>query len=92
MNYWKPIALASLASMALTLGYPSASASPPPTPSPAVAGAQPHMLAALKALETAKSELKQAEHDRGGWRSAAHSSTDAAIKEVNRGIAFDAAR
>ena len=89
MNFWKPIALASIASMFVTIGYQSAHASPAPTPSPTVAGAQPHMAAALAALQTAKGELQKAEHDKGGWRTAAVAATDTAIKETNRGIAFD---
>jgi hypothetical protein len=92
MNFWKPIALVSMASMIVTVGYQSAQASPAPKPEPTVTGGQPHMVAALKALETAKSELQKAEHDKGGWRSAAAIAAETAIKEVNRGIAFDAPR
>ena len=89
MNFWKPIALVSMASMVVTVGSQSAQANPAPKPAPTVTGAQPHMAAALAALETAKSELAKAEHDKGGWRAAAATATETAIKETNRGIAFD---
>lgn len=52
--------------------------------------AQPHMQAALAALKDARDFLAKAEHDKGGWRAAALASTDGAIAETNRGIAFDA--
>jgi hypothetical protein len=50
---------------------------------------QPHMHSALHSLEAALAELKTAEHDKGGWRAAAVKSTEAAIVETKRGIAFD---
>ncbi len=50
---------------------------------------QPHMAAALGSLETAKAELKSAEHDKGGWRVAAIAATDKAIAETIRGCEFD---
>ncbi len=52
--------------------------------------AQPHMQAALAALKDARDFLAKAEHDKGGWRTAALASADKAIAETNRGIAFDA--
>jgi hypothetical protein len=50
---------------------------------------QPHMQAALTALRAARDSLAKAEHDKGGWRTAALASTDRAITETVRGIAFD---
>jgi hypothetical protein len=50
---------------------------------------QPHMRGALSNLEAALSDLRSAEHDKGGWRRAAIQSTEAAIKETHRGIEFD---
>lgn len=50
---------------------------------------QPHMRSALRSLEAALVELKTAEHDKGGWRAAAVRSTEAAIVETRKGIAFD---
>jgi hypothetical protein len=55
----------------------------------AAAEAQPHMRSALGSLESALGELKTAEHDKGGWRAAAVKSTEQAIAETKRGIAFD---
>ena len=51
-------------------------------------GNQPHMAAALAALETAKTELASAEHDKGGWRVAAVEATNKAIAETSRGCGF----
>jgi len=50
---------------------------------------QPHMRSALTSLENALTELKSAEHDKGGWRVAAIKSTEQAIKDTRRGIEFD---
>ena len=49
--------------------------------------AQPHMQAALSALQTAQSELNQAEHDKGGHRVKALNLVNQAIQQVNLGIA-----
>ncbi len=49
---------------------------------------QPHMTAALKALNTALSELNQAAKDKGGYRAAAVVNVKQAIKDVNAGIAY----
>jgi len=51
-------------------------------------GAQPNMQSALEHLREAREKLKRAEHDKGGWRLAAIASTEAAIKETQRGMAF----
>jgi hypothetical protein len=84
MNLWKPLALVSLSACVFSVGMQVASASKPTK----VEGAQPHMEAALAALNTAKGELQKAEHDKGGWRAAALKATETAITETNRGINF----
>ena len=57
-----------------------------------VAGAvpdQPNMQAARASLQTAKTELQKATPDKGGHRVNALKLINAAIGEVNAGIAFD---
>jgi len=49
---------------------------------------QPHMDAALSYLQTAKNELKVAEHNKGGHRATAQGLVNRAITEVNRGIQY----
>ena len=49
--------------------------------------AQPHMEAALNALLTAQTELKIAEHDKGGHRAKALDLVNRAIAQVQLGIA-----
>jgi hypothetical protein len=49
--------------------------------------AQPHMQNAISALQTAKSELQVAEHNKGGHRAKALGLVNDAISEVNAGIA-----
>ena len=48
---------------------------------------QPHMLAALDALRTARSELQSAMANKGGHRVKAIALIDQAIEETNAGIA-----
>jgi hypothetical protein len=57
----------------------------------AIAGAvdQPNMQAARSSLQTAKAELQTATPDKGGHRVNAIKLVNAAIAEVNAGIAFD---
>jgi len=50
---------------------------------------QPHMQAALDALETAERQLNDATRDKGGHRSAALKHVHAAIREVREGIRYD---
>jgi len=50
---------------------------------------QPHMQAALRALETAENELAKADADKGGHRVKAIEHTRMAIAEVRAGITFD---
>jgi hypothetical protein len=88
MNYWKALALTSMASMTLMLGFEVAQAKPMPSPQPFVEGNQPHMEAALDHLREARAELDKAEHNKGGWRDGAIQKTDGAIADVRRGIGF----
>ena len=55
----------------------------------AMAGDQPHMQAALQALEEAKKHLQEAEHDKGGHRAKALQLTDQAIQHVKEGMRYD---
>jgi len=50
--------------------------------------AQPHMEAALSALQSAKAELQQAVADKGGHRVKALADVNDAINETKAGIAF----
>lgn len=51
-----------------------------------VVGAQPHMVNALGALETAKTELQAAQADKGGHRVKAIDLVNQAIAEVQAGL------
>jgi hypothetical protein len=55
----------------------------------AMAEPQPHMRAALDALQTAERQLAIAGRDHGGHRVKALAQVRAAIVEVRKGIAFD---
>jgi hypothetical protein len=50
---------------------------------------QPLMRAALVSLRAAKGQLEKATHDKGGHRVRAIGLIDKAIREVEKGIAFD---
>jgi hypothetical protein len=50
------------------------------------AGDQPHMEAALKSLVTARTELMNAEHNKGGHRAKALDLVNKAIQETNLGM------
>lgn len=52
-----------------------------------VTGAQPHMVNALSALQTAKSELQAAQANKGGHRLKAIDLVNQAIGEVQAGMA-----
>ena len=80
MNPWKPIALLSCSALALSVGMQVAAAG--------VCHDQPNMANAVAALKTARAYLERAEHNKGGWRAAALASTDNAIVETKRGMAF----
>ena len=47
---------------------------------------QPHMQAALEALQSAKHHLEEAKHDKGGHRVAAIKAIDSAINHVKEGM------
>jgi len=53
-----------------------------------LSAAQNHMINALNALKTAKSELQLAETNKGGHREAALKLVNDAIDEVNQGIEY----
>lgn len=55
----------------------------------AVAEPQPHMQQALAALQSAKASLQNATADKGGHRAKAIDHVNAAIEQVEKGIAFD---
>ena len=74
---------AMLVMLALLLGSVAFVSAASPAPD------QPRMQAARADLVAAKSELKRAEHNKGGHRAKAIEYVNAAIAEVNRGIAFD---
>jgi hypothetical protein len=63
---------------AVAFAYPSAAAPD-----------QPFMKAAREDLQKARGQLQVAEHNKGGHRANAIEYVNAAIAEVNRGIAFD---
>jgi hypothetical protein len=88
MNLWKPLALVSSSALALLIGYHASFAEPAHAPAPAVAGNQPNMEAALAHLRDARQLLEKAEHNKGGWRAEAIKSTDVAIRETARGVAY----
>ncbi|HEY6853104.1 MAG TPA: hypothetical protein VI139_02565, partial [Gemmatimonadales bacterium] len=54
------------------------------------AAQQPHMRAALASLREARRHLDLAAPDKGGHRVGAIAHVDAAIKETQAGMAFDA--
>jgi hypothetical protein len=82
MNYWKPIALCSIAGLVVSLGVQTAHATD------AACHGQTNMAAAAKLLRDARAALDKAEHNKGGWRAAAIQATDNAIKETDRGCQF----
>ncbi len=52
------------------------------------AGGQPHMRAAVVQLREARKQLKDAKHDKGGFREEAMHQTNEAIKQLRDGIRF----
>jgi len=92
MNPWKPVALVSMTVCVMSIGYNVASAAPGGPRPTTVQAAQPHMEAALSALQHAQTELGQAEHDKGGWRAEANAGVTKAIGQTQKGIAAGNAR
>jgi hypothetical protein len=80
MNPWKPIVLATIVGLVLSVAIQVSAAG--------VCHDQPNMVAALTALRAARASLEKAEHNKGGWRAAAIEKTTAAIAETERGCAF----
>lgn len=83
INLWKSSTLVLAASLAFVLSTNGNTAS--------ADGAQPHMQAALTALRTAQTQLKNAGTDKGGHRKAAIEATERAINQVEKGIEWDRA-
>jgi hypothetical protein len=81
MNIWKPIALCAVGAFVVSVGAQVALAE-------GACRNQPNMQAALEHLRQARAALDRAEHNKGGWRDRAISSTETALREVNAGCAF----
>ena len=77
-NPWKPTSFVLAGLLAASLGMSAAGAD-----------RQPLMQDALAQLKTARDTLKAANHDKGGHRAKAVELTNAAIVQVEKGIAFD---
>ena len=77
-NPWKPTSFIFAGLFALSLGMSAAGAD-----------RQPLMHDALANLKSAATALKNANHDKGGHRAKALDLTNAAIDQVQKGIAFD---
>ena len=80
MNVWKAIAVASTIGLVGSIGIQVAAAN--------VCHNQPNMGSALSSLRAARASLAVAEHNKGGWRTAALAAADKAIHETERGCAF----
>lgn len=77
-NPWKPTSFVLAGLFVASLGINSAGAD-----------RQPLMQDALASLKSARDALKNANHDKGGHRVKALELTNAAIVQVEKGIAFD---
>lgn len=77
-NPWKPTSFVLAGLLVASLGMNSAGAD-----------RQPLMKDALASLKQAANALKNASHDKGGHRAKALELTNAAIIQVEKGIAFD---
>lgn len=78
INVWKVSTLALASALAFSAYGQLASA-----------GEQPHMKSALESLTAAREQLKSATSDKGGHRVKALELTNAAIEQVQKGMAFD---
>lgn len=81
MNFWKISTFVLTGICGLGVAYE--------TMKPASAEAQPHMVAALATLKSAKNQLENAQHDKGGHRAKALAATEQAIAETKAGIEYD---
>jgi hypothetical protein len=87
MNFWKPIALCSIAALVGVVGVNVHGS----IQSASAGGAchdQHNMQASLDQLRGARGSLDRAEHNKGDWRVAAVRATDIAIHETVRGCEF----
>jgi hypothetical protein len=90
MNYWKPIALTLAVGLVASIGMQTASAKNADSSQPTLAGPchdQRNMAAALDHLAQAKESLKNAEHNKNGWRDRAIDLTNKAWNETTAGCA-----
>ncbi len=83
---WKASTLTLAGALALVVGTNDNLANAKPA---APEGDQPHMQAALAALETAQTQLEKATSDKGGHRVKAKQLVKDAIVQVKKGIEFD---
>jgi hypothetical protein len=82
------LALSGLAAYTNTSAF--AQTTPPPTPTPVVAHERhPAIHNAIRALERAKIDMKNAAHDFGGHREAALQACDAAIVQLKLALQYD---
>jgi hypothetical protein len=91
INLWKLSTFVLGSALAVTVGTSAVHRASAATADPApqsIAEKQPHMVAALEALKTARTELAIAAEDKGGHRAAALAATDVAIKQTKDGIEF----
>jgi hypothetical protein len=80
MNRWKTATFASLVALGITIGVAAAGGGDE---------RQPLMHKALSSLREAKVALQTATHDKGGHRVKALEHVNAAIDQVQKGIAYD---
>ena len=80
MNLWKPAGIVTVSALVISVGVQVALAG--------VCHDQPNMANAAASLKSARASLDKAEHDKGGWRTAAITATNTAISETDRGCAF----
>jgi hypothetical protein len=91
MNLWKPIAISATVGLVASIGIQTASANKNPDGATSLKGVchdQPHMAAALGGLQTVKTHLEQAEHNKGGWRVAALQAAETAISQTQTGCNY----
>ena len=92
MNFWKPIALCSIAALVGVVGINVHASGSSVGVDTASAGGpcrdQPNMAAAKDHLAQARAALDRAEHNKAGWRDRAIGATDNAIRETNKGCEF----
>ena len=80
-NFWKPLAICSVAALVASVGTQIASAE-------GACHNQPHMADAKEHFRQARAALDHAEHNKGGWRDRAIAAADKAIAETNTGCVF----